>query len=82
MTSAVTAATGGTLIEDGSTLNINGNDVTFKNADADGWPARPQRVPAPVRAAPPAASAVTGGRADGYGHSTVYLRASRGDIVT
>jgi flagellin len=62
----------GTLIEDGSTLNINGKTVTFKNAEA------------PLPANVPAGSGQTGNVVtDGSGNSIVYLQdATLADTLT
>ena len=62
----------GTLIQDGSTLNINGKTVTFKNAEA------------PLPANVPAGSGVNGNVVtDGSGNSTVYLQdATLADTLT
>ena len=62
----------GTLIEDGSTLNINGKTVTFKNAE----------VPLPANV--PAGSGQTGNVVtDGSGNSIVYLQdATLADTLT
>jgi flagellin len=60
---STSATTLGTLIQDGSTLNINGKTVTFKNAAA------------PAAANVPTGSGVTGNVVtDGNGNSTVYLQ--------
>jgi flagellin len=66
------ATTLGTLIEDGSTLNINGKTVTFKNAEA------------PAAANVPTGSGVNGNVVtDGSGNSTVYLQdATLADTLT
>ena len=54
----------GTLITDGSTLNVNGKTITFSNAATPGT------------SAVPTGSGVTGNLVtDGNGNSTVYLRA-------
>ena len=59
------AATLGNLIQDGSTLNVNGKTITFKNA------------PTPGAAAVAAGSGVSGNVVtDGNGNSTVYLQAA------
>jgi hypothetical protein len=59
----VTAASTGTLIQDGSTLNVNGKTITFKNAVA------------PLAANVPVGSGVSGNVVtDGNGNSTVYLQ--------
>ena len=62
----------GTLIQDGSTLNINGKTVTFKNAEA------------PLPANVPAGSGQTGNVVtDGSGNSIVYLQdATLADTLT
>jgi flagellin len=62
----------GTLIEDGSTLNINGKTVTFKNAEA------------PLAANVPTGSGVNGNVVtDGSGNSIVYLQdATLADTLT
>jgi flagellin len=62
----------GTLIQDGSTLNINGKTVTFKNAEA------------PLPANVPAGSGQTGNVVtDGSGNSIVYLQdATIADTLT
>ena len=53
----------GTLIQDGSTLNVNGKTITFKNAAA------------PLAANVPTGSGVSGNLVtDGNGNSTVYLQ--------
>jgi hypothetical protein len=69
-TATVTAArttdstTAANLIEDGSTLTVNGKTITFKNAAT------------PAAAAVPAGSGVSGNVVnDGNGNSTVYLQA-------
>ncbi|MEH2518865.1 flagellin [Bradyrhizobium sp. AZCC 1610] len=55
----------GNLIQDGSTLNVNGKTITFKNA------------PTPGAAAVAAGSGVSGNVVnDGSGNSTVYLQAA------
>jgi flagellin len=55
------AATAGTLITDGSTLNVNGKTITFKNADTP--------------AASSTHTGITGNvETDGNGNSTVYLQ--------
>jgi hypothetical protein len=55
----------GTLIQDGSTLNINGNTITYKNAAT------------PLAANVPAGSGVSGNVVtDGSGNSTVYLQSA------
>ena len=66
------AATLGTLIQDGSTLNINGKTVTFKNAAA------------PAAANVPTGSGFNGNVVtDGSGNSTVYLQdATLADTLT
>lgn len=60
------------LIQDGSTLNVNGKTITFKNA----------QVPAAANA--PTGSGVTGNvMTDGNGNSTVYLQsATLADVTT
>jgi flagellin-like hook-associated protein FlgL len=59
----ITAASTGTLIQDGSTLNVNGKTITFKNAAA------------PLAANVPTGSGVSGNVVtDGNGNSTVYLQ--------
>jgi flagellin len=59
----ITAASLGTLVQDGSTLNVNGKTVTFKNAAA------------PLAANVPTGSGVSGNLVtDGNGNSTVYLQ--------
>ncbi|HEX8030798.1 MAG TPA: DUF1522 domain-containing protein, partial [Vicinamibacterales bacterium] len=59
----VTSASTGTLIQDGSTLNVNGKTITFKNAAA------------PAAANVPTGSGVSGNLVtDGSGNSTVYLQ--------
>ena len=60
----VTSASTGTLIQDGSTLNVNGKTITFKNAAV------------PAAANVPAGSGKTSGNVvtDGSGNSTVYLQ--------
>jgi flagellin len=59
----VTSASTGTLIQDGSTLNVNGKIITFKNAVA------------PLAANVPVGSGVSGNVVtDGNGNSTVYLQ--------
>jgi hypothetical protein len=62
----------GTLIQDGSTLNINGKTVTFKNAEA------------PLPANVPVGSGQTGNVVtDGSGNSIVYLQdATLADTLT
>jgi flagellin len=63
----------GTLIEDGSTLNVNGKTITFKNAE----------VPLPANV--PAGSGKTSGNVvtDGSGNSIVYLQdATLADTLT
>jgi flagellin len=62
----------GTLIEDGSTLNINGKTVTFKNAEV------------PLAANVPAGSGFNGNVVtDGSGNSIVYLQdATLADTLT
>ncbi|MEH2521907.1 flagellin [Bradyrhizobium sp. AZCC 1610] len=64
------AATLGNLIQDGSTLNVNGKTISFKNA------------PTPGAAAVAAGSGVSGNVVtDGSGNSTVYLQAATTDDV-
>ena len=59
----ITSASLGTLVQDGSTLNINGKTITFKNAAA------------PLAANVPTGSGVSGNLGtDGRGLSTVYLQ--------
>ncbi len=59
----ITAASLGTLVQDGSTLNVNGKTVTFKNAAP------------PLAANVPTGSGVSGNLVtDGNGNSTVYLQ--------
>jgi flagellin len=59
----ITGASTGTLIQDGSTLNVNGKIITFKNATA------------PLAANVPVGSGVNGNLVtDGNGNSTVYLQ--------
>ena len=59
----ITSASTGTLIQDGSTLNVNGKTITFKNAAA------------PAAANVPTGSGVNGNIVtDGNGNSTVYLQ--------
>ena len=59
----ITTASLGTLVQDGSTLNVNGKTITFKNAAA------------PLAANVPAGSGVSGNLVtDGSGNSTVYLQ--------
>jgi flagellin len=59
----ITSASTGTLIQDGSTLNVNGKTITFKNAAA------------PAAANVPTGSGVSGNVVtDGSGNSTVYLQ--------
>ncbi|MCG6204500.1 DUF1522 domain-containing protein [Rhodopseudomonas sp. HC1] len=69
-TRTTSAATIGTLIQDGATLNVNGNIVTFKNA--------------PVPAASATHTGVTGNiETDGLGNSTVYLQGGTiADVLT
>ncbi|WKA26864.1 DUF1522 domain-containing protein [Bradyrhizobium roseum] len=66
------ASTLGSLIEDGSSLIVNGKTVTFKNAEA------------PLAANVPTGSGVTGNVVtDGSGNSTVYLQdATLADTLT
>jgi flagellin len=57
------AATVGNLIQDGSTLQVNGNTITFKNA--------------PTPAASASHTGITGNvETDGAGNSTVYLQSA------
>jgi flagellin len=74
VTKARTTAAGtlGTLIQDGSTLNINGKTVTFKNAEV------------PAAANVPAGSGFNGNVVtDGSGNSIVYLQdATLADTLT
>src|SRR6266702_2630256 len=59
----ITSASLGTLVQDGSTLNVNGKTITFKNAAA------------PLAANVPTGSGVVGNLVtDGSGNSTVYLQ--------
>jgi flagellin len=59
----ITTASLGTLVQDGSTLNVNGKTITFKNAAA------------PLAANVPTGSGVSGNLVtDGNGNSTVYLQ--------
>ena len=59
----ITSASVGTLVQDGSTLNVNGKIITFKNAAA------------PLAANVPTGSGVSGNLVtDGNGNSTVYLQ--------
>jgi flagellin len=59
------AATVGSLIQDGSTLNVDGHTITFKNA------------PTPGTSAVATGSGVSGNVVtDGSGNSTVYLQAA------
>src|SRR4051812_4338682 len=59
----ITSASLGTLVQDGSTLNVNGKTITFKNAAA------------PAAANVPTGSGVSGNIVtDGSGNSTVYLQ--------
>jgi flagellin len=71
-TRATNAGSLGTLIQDGSTLNVNGKTITFKNAGT------------PAAAAVPTGSGVTGNVVtDGNGNSTVYLQAGTvADVLT
>jgi flagellin len=64
------AGTVGTLIQDGSTLNVDGHVITFKNA--------------PVPAASATHTGITGNvETDGNGNSTVYLQnATVADVTT
>ena len=68
----VTPSSLGTLIQDGSTLNVNGKNITFKNAVA------------PAAGNVPAGSGVLNGVVtDGAGNSTVYLQsATVADVLT
>ncbi|WP_407179673.1 DUF1522 domain-containing protein [Bradyrhizobium sp. STM 3562] len=61
----------GALVQDGSTLNVDGKVITFKNA------------PTPASTAVPAGSGVSGNVVtDGNGNSTVYLQAGNvGDLL-
>ncbi|WP_407180194.1 DUF1522 domain-containing protein [Bradyrhizobium sp. STM 3562] len=61
----------GSLIQDGSTLNVDGKVITFKNA------------PTPASTAVPAGSGVNGNVVtDGNGNSTVYLQSGTvGDVL-
>jgi flagellin-like hook-associated protein FlgL len=59
----ITSASTGTLIQDGSTLNVNGKTISFKNAAP------------PLAANVPTGSGVSGNLVtDGNGNSTVYLQ--------
>ncbi|UPK04398.1 DUF1522 domain-containing protein [Bradyrhizobium sp. 170] len=59
----ITTASLGTLVQDGSTLNVNGKTITFKNAAP------------PLPANVPTGSGVSGNLVtDGNGNSTVYLQ--------
>ena len=59
----ITSGSVGTLVQDGSTLNVNGKIITFKNAAA------------PLAANVPVGSGVSGNLVtDGSGNSTVYLQ--------
>ena len=59
----ITTGSLGTLVQDGSTLNVNGKTITFKNAAA------------PLAANVPTGSGVSGNLVtDGSGNSTVYLQ--------
>ena len=61
--SATSSATTANLVQDGSTLNVNGKTINFKSAVA------------PASSAVPAGSGVTGNIVtDGSGNSTVYLQ--------
>ena len=61
--SATSSATTANLVQDGSTLNVNGKIINFKSAVA------------PASSAVPAGSGVTGNIVtDGSGNSTVYLQ--------
>ena len=65
-TRTTSAASLGQLIQDGSTLNVNGHTITFKNAPDPGSPAP----------AIPTGSGISGNVVtDGNGNSTVYLQA-------
>jgi flagellin-like hook-associated protein FlgL len=59
----ITASALGTLVKDGSTLNVNGKTITFKNA----MPPAPANVPA-------GSGVLNGVVTDGSGNSTVYLQ--------
>ncbi len=62
-TRATSAATAGNLIADGSTLNVNGKTITFRNA------------PTPLAANVASGSGVSGNIVtDGSGNSTVFLQ--------
>ena len=64
-TRSTSGATLGNLIQDGSTLNVNGKTITFKNA------------PTPGAATVAAGSGVSGNVVnDGSGNSTVFLQAA------
>ncbi|GJD78618.1 DUF1522 domain-containing protein [Methylobacterium gregans] len=69
---ATASTTTGSLIQDGSTLNVNGKTITFKNAET------------PAAANVPSGSGKTGNVVtDGKGNSTVYLQAgSLNDVLT
>jgi flagellin len=68
----ITSGSLGTLVQDGSTLNVNGKTITFRNATA------------PLAANVAAGSGVLGGVVtDGSGNSTVYLQSSAvSDVLT
>ncbi len=64
-TRTTSAATAGNLIADGSTLNVNGKTITFRNA------------PTPLAANVASGSGVSGNIVtDGSGNSTVYLQSA------
>ena len=71
-TRTASASSVGSLVQDGSTLNVNGKTITFKNAGT------------PAAAAVPAGSGVSGNVVtDGSGNSTVYLQAGTvADVLT